>query len=119
MVDEPCMSKRHLYSYLRTERRKWELTQAELGALLGISADSVGSYERGTRTVPARVLIASEVLFGMRAPELFPGFCGTAQDDLGRRALAMHDHLEGKADSVSAKKRQLLGGIKDRLFDVP
>ena len=64
---------RKLPHYLRTERRRHGLTQADIAALLGSSwKGRVSFYERGALP-PIQVALAYEAIFGRGVAELMPG----------------------------------------------
>lgn len=106
---------RHPSNRLRAHRKKWELTQRELGLLLGVSDGSVSDYELNRRTVPAAVLIAAELIFGKPIINLFPALVETVEDGLGAHALSLYQKLEGRTDAKSKRKLELISGIPDRL----
>ena len=58
---------------LKELRTKNRLTQAELGAKLGISPSTVGMYEQGRREPDARILMEMSRLFGVSTDYLLSG----------------------------------------------
>jgi predicted transcriptional regulator len=99
-------------SYLRTHRKRWALTCGELGALLGLSEDSVALYELGLRPVPARVLIACVLIFGVSGEEIFPALYHSVGEQLERRVQALDT---GRFMYENERKRELISGITNRL----
>ena len=55
---------------LRSLRKEKGLTQKEIGALLGVSADSIGKYESGDRTPEPNDIIILAKFFGVSADYL-------------------------------------------------
>ena len=47
---------------LKEWRRKWRLSQEELGGLLGVARFSISRWEIGTRAIPSFLLLALEAL---------------------------------------------------------
>lgn len=115
MIAGYLMSRTRHKSYLKTYRRKAGLTQPELGGLLGVTANAISKYECGKRSIPAEVLAASEVIFGVSATKLFPALFNNVDEDLAIRALDLHQRLAGRQDPVSIKKLALIAGIPGRL----
>lgn len=113
------MTLRRPRTYLRTNRLLWALSQEELGELMGLSHDAISKYELEQRPLSVTVILASEIVFGKRADELFPTLYKAIQDELGKRALEMLERLEGKEDKESNRKRELLGGIPGRTREIP
>jgi len=109
------MSRAYRKSYLRTHRLKAALTLRELAGLLGITITAVWYYEVGERDIPAEVLVASEVIFGVSASKIFPALYNSVEEDLAIRALELHDQLAGREDLASLRKLALISGIPGRL----
>lgn len=102
---------RRLRTYLRTRRRNAGISQADLGRLAGFNRDSISDYERERRTVPARLVIAGEIIFGLRAHQLFPALYKSVQDDIGANAAALYEELRAVDSLLAEKKRRLIEGI--------
>lgn len=102
-----------LPSYLHTLRLQWGLTQAELGALLGVSASLVSKVETLARRPTARILVPAEILFARPGAEIFPGAYREIERDIvwrGRRLCTTLRSRNGWA--LSEKKRVLKAMIK-------
>jgi transcriptional regulator with XRE-family HTH domain len=109
------MSRTHAKNYLRTHRLRAALTLAELGALLGVSENTLWRYELGVRAVPAEVMIASETIFGIAGAQIFPALYNGVEENLAIRAAELHDRLAERTDAASLKKLALISGIPARL----
>ena len=109
------MPRRRLNSYLKTNRLKAALSQRELGELLGLGDTAISNYEVEYRPVSAKVLIASEIIFGVTAAELFPVLYGAERESLRKRATKLVERLEGREDPASRKKLKVLAGIPEGL----
>jgi transcriptional regulator with XRE-family HTH domain len=109
------MSRTHAKNYLRTYRLRAALTLAELGALLGISENTLWRYELGARAVPAEVVIASETIFGVAGTQIFPALYNSVDENLAVRSVELQDRLAKRSDAASLKKLALISGIPARL----
>ena len=97
-----------IVTYLRRERRKWGLTQAELAQLVGIkSRTQVSLLERGRATPTAEQLLAFQFLFGMTTAQLFPQLAVNSQNIVIREAPAMIDR-DGTNTSLRAQRKNTL-----------
>ncbi len=100
--------------YLKTARLSACLTQAELGALLGVSVDVVGNVERD-RTIPSLAFVLGcTLLFGKSSEKLFPYLYNTVQEELGHRAAILDRELRGQKDRASGRKRACLSAMAKR-----
>ena len=96
----PAMS-RKLFHYLRSERRRSALTQADIAALLGGPwKGRVSWYERGAMP-PTQVALAYEVILGKAVAELFGG----AYDDALFRVRSRARDLLAKEDPANTARR--------------
>jgi transcriptional regulator with XRE-family HTH domain len=106
---------RRLGTYLRTQRRRWGFTQSELARLLGMkSATHVSRIERGKRKPMTATILASAVIFGVKATEIFPGLADTIEDEVGRRAYELYQELQGNPSKATKLKLDLLETILKR-----
>jgi transcriptional regulator with XRE-family HTH domain len=101
-------------NYLKRHRLRTALTLRELAALFGISENTLARYEQGLRHVPAEIVLASERIFGVSGPALFPALYNSVEEDLAARALELHDRLAGRLELGALKKRALMSGIENR-----
>ena len=105
----------HLPSYLRTFRKRWALTQDELGNLLGgMAGSAVSKFERLTRQPPLKAVIAAQIIFQQDARDLFPALYAKVERNLSYRAQQLLDRLEGHDDGRAEIKRELLMSILAR-----
>jgi transcriptional regulator with XRE-family HTH domain len=108
------MQRRRPKQYLRTARLAASLTQAELGALLGVSEGVISNVEMD-RTVPTFALVLGAVLlFGKPSERLFPYLYNTLQEALGQGAAALDGQIRDRTDPVSFKKIALLSAMAKR-----
>jgi transcriptional regulator with XRE-family HTH domain len=108
------MSRKPQKNYLKTYRLRAALTLEELGALLGVHKATLQRYEAGA-WLPAEIVIASELIFGVSAANIFPALYNGVDEDVPIRALALNNKLTGREDRASLKKLALISGIPDRL----
>lgn len=105
------MARSHIRSYVRTRRLAAGLSQKEFAQLVGINRNSASDYELERRTVPARLIIAGEIIFGERAHELFPAFYRAVQEEIAANAARMDARLRHSKSAAAEKKRRLLARI--------
>ena len=102
-------------SYLRTHRKRWALSQPELGALLGFSAGNISKYEKLSRIPSVEALIGAEFVFGVHARRLFPSLYASVELKIAKRAALLAEALGGLDDKEAIIKRQLLEAIALRV----
>lgn len=106
-------------SYLRTNRRKWALSQGELAELLGgVTADAISKYETLTRQPNAELLIACEFVFEQPAHALVPAMSFAIVRAVLCNAKAIRARLGDKTDAQSRRKCRLLDGLIIRANDL-
>lgn len=104
----------HLPIYLTTHRKRWGLSLAELGFLLGVGKKAVWNYEARTRRPSRELLIAAEVIFGAEPRDIFPADYGAVEDQVFARAKELYARLEGRTDLQSLEKLKLLESMVQR-----
>src|SRR5579864_677135 len=108
------MPHRPLSNYLRSHRKKNDLSQLELANLLGYdSMDPVGRHENGVSVPPLSIALAYEVIFRVPISKLFPGYYRTVAQDIEARLAELEEALEKKSASdrdakVTARKLEFL-----------
>lgn len=102
-------------SYLRTHRKRWALTQPELGVLLGgVSASLISKYETLARTPSVEALIGAEFIFGEPARRLFPGLYASTEAAVTLCAVDFAEALGATEGKTAQVKRELLEAIAAR-----
>lgn len=82
---------------LRPYRKAAALSQRDLGLLLGLtSQSSVSEYEAALKRPSLATVIASEILFGVPARELFPALYEEVRRDLETRAKDLSRPKSGR-----------------------
>lgn len=102
---------RKLSHYLRTERRRYGLTQTDIAALLGGSwKGRVSLYERGALP-PTEVVLAYEAIFGRPVAALLGGTYDLVAAEIRNRArrLLAKDRLPPLPRAL--RRRQILERI--------
>lgn len=101
--------------YMRTNRLKWGITQAELAYLLGLKTGSVVSrMERVKRQPGVMVVLACQVIFGTMPTELLPGPFSDIEDAVMRRVHEMNKKFQSKPSPKNKAKQLLLKDIVER-----
>ncbi|HZS56798.1 MAG TPA: helix-turn-helix transcriptional regulator [Bryobacteraceae bacterium] len=101
--------------YMRANRLKWGITQAELAYLLGLKTGSVVSrIERVKRQPGVMVVLACQVIFGTMPIELLPGHFSDIEDAVMRRVHEMDKKFKSKSSPKNKAKQLLLKDIVER-----
>jgi len=82
------------FNYIKAHRKRWSLTQEELGFILGYGGNTqISNIERGIDDPNTREMIAFEVLFEKSNSRLFPDLYTSVSEKLLRRLAMFEDHL--------------------------
>lgn len=102
-----------LHNYMRTYRRRYYLTQHEMGFLLGWEGRSqVSCYERLVREPSLRTAFGCQVIFSISSEKLFPALFRRAEDVTVERALLLRRALITKKQTpLLAKKAAFLSAL--------
>ena len=91
-------------NYLRPYRRRYGLSQRDLGLLVGYSNKwEVSRHERSKTVPPLLVALAYEVVFQVPIAELFTGFQSAATDVVERNAEELKAVLETRIEKRRRK----------------
>lgn len=95
--------------YLRSLRRQWGLTQAEMLSLLPKGGRyRVSRVERGMAPPNAQEIVAYKLIFGSSTKALFPRFCADVEEAVMQRAYRLHKKLARKKTREAQRKVKLL-----------
>lgn len=103
---------------IRSFRRKHELSQRQLGILVGYpSSDSVGRQERSEVAPPLLIALAYEIVFGVPVGQLFPGFRGAVAQAVARNAEDLRRAMEQEHGHHESDSEQLqwLTALKQKI----
>lgn len=104
-----------LPSYLRTHRKRWALSESELGHLLGVSASAISKYETLKRQPSAEVVLGCEFIFSTPADEIFTAASGVTRAAIVLNAKSLRETLQGKGDQKTQMKLKLIDAIIARV----
>jgi DNA-binding XRE family transcriptional regulator len=97
------------HNYVRTERRRWALTQEELAGLLGFeSRTSVSRIEQGKYVPNLETALALEVIFGTAPRIMFPVIFGETEEQVMQHAKMLYEASEQSSKPRERRKRDLL-----------
>src|ERR1039458_3220445 len=103
-----------LQNYLRTYRRRHNLSQTEIAMLLGAASDTkVSRYENFTRMPVALTVFALEIVFNQPASELFAGSYQTIRVAVQERARRMVEQLNARPNPQNKKTLRKLALGRD------
>lgn len=100
--------------YLITHRRTSALSQDEVAALAGLSRQAISHYENQVMLPSFESAIRLEIIFGQRPGYLFPVLYEQAEEAVMQAAAALRQALEGKKDTNSRRKIDVLDGMMRR-----
>ncbi len=81
--------------YLRTQRRKFGLTQRDMAYLLGCKSEAkISKYENSERLPSLKTALMYEAVFGVPVAELFAGIYQQAEKETSKRARDLMPKLE-------------------------
>ena len=84
------MNAKPLSNYLKTYRKRADLTQHELAFLLGVqSASKISRYENMKRLPTLPTVFAYEVIFGVPASQLFAGIYENSKEQVENKAIGL------------------------------
>jgi transcriptional regulator with XRE-family HTH domain len=113
------MAHKRIASYLRTHRKKSNLTQREIAQVLGYTHEGpVSRHERGVTVPPLPIALAYEALFRVPIYELFPGVYEAAGEHIEAQLAGFESRLGEKSAkdrdaAATARKLEFLWGRKN------
>lgn len=106
----------HYANLLLAERNQWALDQAEVGALVGVSADTIGNYELAKRApLSLATALGLELVYGKPIASLFPDTVRSVAALMVQSAQDLSIKIEERTDEASFRKREFLKDLGDRL----
>lgn len=109
--------KRKRYAYVRAHRRRWGLTQRELGWLVGLSSrTAVSRIEMSKRKPTTETVIACAIVFDLPLDAIFPGLHEEIERGVFRRATELREQLGNQTNELSLRKCVLLDEVLARII---
>ena len=104
---------RKLRNYLRTHRRRHDLSQEDLAFLLGIkNRTTISRYELFQREPDLKTALALQAVLGIPVTELFAGIYEHVEKETAKRAKILIGRREGQTlGKKSSRKADLLRAI--------
>jgi len=103
-------------TYLRPLRRRFGLTQRELGFLIGAKSGTAISRIERLKRAPSLVWArALALIFGTRALELFPELLSGIHEAVRARVNELYEELQGNPSRVTRAKLDFLEDVLARL----
>lgn len=110
------MTQDELGNYIRAQRRKFGLTQRELGLLIGYAhGHAVSMHERSTQAPPLLIALAYEIVFEIPVARLFTGFHSAVIQSVAGNIQNLKAEIEGRAGASDFKKSQWLLQLHQRI----
>jgi transcriptional regulator with XRE-family HTH domain len=111
------MSRKH--NALVSHRKRWKLSQSEVGQLLALSEDAIAHYEKGERSPQIEAAIGLELVYGKPLTELFPDMSFSVASDVLSALADFSIQLEGVEGKAPARKRRFVRVLGARLANIP
>src|SRR3712207_231441 len=99
---------------VRLNRKRFALSQSELGRLLGLSQGEVSKLEEDRRSTKLETAFALQVVFDVQPRNMFVRRYTKVEEAVMRRASRLGLALRGRKDAASVKKRRLLSEMVQR-----
>ena len=99
---------------VRSNRKRFALSQGELGLLLGLTQGEVSRLEEDRRSTKLETAFALQVVFDVEPRDLFVRRYTKVEEAVMRRASRLDLALRDRKDAASVKKRQLLAEMVRR-----
>ena len=105
------------YNYVKSYRKRWNLSQAELGFILGYGNNSaVSRIETGKQQPTLDEMIFLELLFGKGGSRLFPEIYEEHTNQLTNRLALFEENLcEAEANSETLEKLDSIRKLRNAL----
>lgn len=106
------------FNYLRTFRRRYGFTEAELAGLIGSRGHtSMSLFENGERVPTLKQGFGLAIVLGAPVHRLFPGLFGSVEEVVMQRVAQLIKELDGKKDPRSVAKREHLESLAGQNHD--
>jgi len=103
-----------LSNYLRSNRKRLDLSQGEVAFLLGQeSSAQVSRYEHSEHIPSLETALAYEVIFKRPLSEIFGGLYQKAEREVADRAKTLGSRADQGVAKRRVAKRAMLAGIAD------
>jgi DNA-binding XRE family transcriptional regulator len=104
-----------LLNTLETSRNVTAFTQADVGSLLGLSADAIYNYEEGRRSPSLAVALGLELVFGKSLSQLYPDTALAVAEKMIGPLQTLSIRVEGKTGAKADAQREAIASLSDRL----
>ena len=112
------MSPSSLQNYLRTNRKRFALSQEEVAFLMGFHGESKGAKvcrdEKFTREPSLLSALAYEAIYQKPVRELFAGLYEQIEQEVSKRAKILNLRKDSKINQRTVYKRQVLADLAAR-----
>ena len=115
IADSSFSSMPKIQCYVLTRRKEWCLTQDELAKLVGSYREKIRAIENGTTRPTADELMAFAFIFSHTAPDLFPAYADSVQDEVMAAAAQLSKKFERDKTQKGRRKTRLLQDMLARV----
>ena len=99
---------------VRLNRKKYALSQRELGLLLALTQSEISRLEEDRRSTKLETAFALQIVFDVQPREMFVRRYARVEEKVMRRATRLDRKLHGKTDAGSVRKQKLLAAMVQR-----
>jgi DNA-binding XRE family transcriptional regulator len=99
---------------VRLNRKRFALSQGELGALLALTQSEISKLEEDRRSTKLETAFALQIVFDVQPRDLFVRRYARVEEKVMRRAARLDRKLSGRTDPASQQKQRLLAAMVKR-----
>ena len=99
---------------VRLNRKKYALSQRELGLLLALTQSEISRLEEDRRSTKLETAFALQIVFDVQPREMFVRRYARVEEKVMRRATRLDRKLQGKTGAGSVRKHKLLAAMVQR-----
>ena len=99
---------------VRLNRKKYALSQRELGLLLALTQSEISRLEEDRRSTKLETAFALQIVFDVQPRDMFVRRYARVEEKVMRRATRLDRKLHGKTDAGSVRKQKLLAAMVQR-----
>ena len=99
---------------VRLNRKKFALSQGELGLLLALTQGEISKLEEDRRSTKLETAFALQIVFDVQPKDMFVRRYAKVEEAVMRRASRLDRKLAGRKDAASVKKQRLLAAMVQR-----
>ncbi len=108
----------HYPNLLETNRKRWALTQGEVGTLLGLSDDAIGNYELAERSPGLQAILGLALIFNRPPSQLFPDTLQVVAERMAARLKDLSIGIENETGEAALVRQEFVASLGARLINL-